>query len=268
VLEGKDLRLLAPIVTLFFTEGRMERLVAVRDLVDDSVFAELDEEGLRRELLLRGEPPLAVREMGLEEFPRRPYALAQDFILEGDSLEVRAPGEVLEEVKAMGAARGESSGVDSLTTEDTPPIITRDWLEGDTIVAYFSEAGDSLPGGEEEDPIPVPVVTEPDSTAGEYQLQRLLAQGNARSMYRMAASDSIVAEEPGQFAIHYVVGDEITVLLNPEGEAEKMEVVGQTRGIHLEPLGRKALGADSVAVDTLLVPDTSAVRRPGGGSGG
>ena len=82
----------------------------------------------------------------------------------------------------------------------------------------------------------------------------------------MAPSDSLIAEEPGQFAIHYVVGDEITILLNPEGEAEKMEVAGQTRGIHLEPLGRNALGVDSLAVDTLLVPDTSVVRRPGGGT--
>ena len=178
-------------------------------------------------------------------------------------------------MRAMGGARGESSALDSLNTEETPPLIACDWLEGDTIVAFFQRAGDSLPAppvGDsipvEGEPTPLPEVREADSAGTNYRLQRLLAQGNARSMYRMAASDSTVAEEPGQFAIHYVVGDQITILLNPEGEAEKMEVEGQTRGIHLEPLGLRALGADSLAVDTLLVPDTLAVRRQGGGAGG
>jgi hypothetical protein len=100
--------------------------------------------------------------------------------------------------------------------------------------------------------------TPPDSTGADYILQRLLARGRARSMYRMAPSDSTLVGKPGQFAIHYVVGDEITILLNAEGEAEKMEVVGETRGIHLEPLGQSEQ-ADSLAADTLAVPDTAAV---------
>ena len=74
----------------------------------------------------------------------------------------------------------------------------------------------------------------------------------------MAPTDSTLAGQPGRFAIHYVIGDEITILLNPEGEAEKMEVVGETRGIHLEPLSPGQV-ADSLAADTLVVPDTSAV---------
>ena len=78
----------------------------------------------------------------------------------------------------------------------------------------------------------------------------------------MAASDSTVAAEEGRFAIHYVIGDEITILLNEMGEAEKMEVVGQTRGIHLEPLG-----GDSQPADTVAVPDTASVRRGGQSSG-
>ena len=151
ILDGDDLRLLAPIVTLHFTEGRLEHLVATRDAVADSLMAELDEEGLERERLLRGAPPLAVRELGLTEFPQRPYTLAQDFILEGDSLEVHAPGEILEEVWAMGNARGESAGLDSLNSPDTPPLIARDWLEGDTIVAIFGEV-DSLSVEEESPP--------------------------------------------------------------------------------------------------------------------
>jgi hypothetical protein len=263
VLDGEDLRLLAPIVTLFFTEGRMERLVARRDAVADSLFAEMDEEAQERERLLRGAPPLAARELGLEEFPWRPYALAQDFILEGDSLEVLAPGEVLEEVWAMGNARGEAAGLDSLNTPDTPPLISRDWVVGDTIVAFFVEGSDSLAVTDEPLPDRDRDVVEADTAKVDFQLERLVARVGARSMYRMAASDSTVVAEGGQFAIHYVVGDEITILLNEEGEAERMEVIGQTRGIHLEPVALRGEAVDSVAV-----PDTSGVIRGGQGPGG
>jgi hypothetical protein len=269
VLFGDDLRLLAPTISLFFTEGRIERLVAQRDAVADSVFAEMDEEERERDRLVRGAPPLAAIELGFTEFPKRPYALAQDFILEGDSVEVSTPGEVLDQVKAMGGARGESAGRDTLNAPDTPPLISRDWLEGDTIVAFFTEGGDSLPAAEEPPPIRDPGVVAPDSSGTAYQLNRLLAQGSARSMYRMAPSDSTLAEEGGQFAIHYVVGDEITILLTEEGEAERMEVVGQTRGIHLEPTGIPGMVADSVIVpDTMVVPDTSGVVRRGRSSVG
>jgi len=223
-------------------------------------------------LLVDGE----VQEMGLSSFPRRPYALAQDFLLLGDSVDVLVPGEVLQEVRAVGRARGESTGRDSLNTPDTPDLIARDWLEGDTIVAFFREVGDSSVEGE----APPPSVSSGetlagDSTGSRYELERLLAIGRARSMYRMAASDSTVAEEPGRFAVHYVVGDRITILLNDEGEAETMEVEGQTRGIHLEPIERSGTPPDSLAPpdtltvpDTLAPPDTSQARRPSGGRSG
>lgn len=262
VLQGEDLTMLAPFITLFFTEGRVERLVAINDAVADSIFAEMDEAERETERLRRGAPPLPARELGFTEFPRRPYALAQDFILEGDSLEVMAPGEVLQEVKAVGGARGESAGRDSLNTEDTPALVSRDWLEGDTILALFRPTGDTISGAEAEDPeaLPArPVARGDTATGSEYQLEQLVARGRARSMYRMAPSDStVVAEEPGRLAIHYVVGDEITILLNAEGEAERMEVKGQTRGIHLEPIrGRGPVR------DTIAAPDTS---RVGGGA--
>jgi lipopolysaccharide export system protein LptA len=261
VLDGKDLRLLAPIVNLFFTEGRLERLVALRDAVADSIASEMGEEAEGEELL-RGALPQAAIELGLDEFPRRPYALAQDFILEGDSMEVLAPEEVLNEVWAIGNARGESTAQDSLAAPDTQPLIARDWLEGDTIVAFFGEGRDSLSAADE----PVREIdrkpVDPDEAQADYRLERLVARVGARSMYRMAASDSTVVAEGGRFAIHYVTGDEITILLNEEGEADRMEVIGQTRGIHLEPIA-----GQGVPVDSVLVPDTSGIRRAGSGVG-
>jgi len=274
VLEGEELRLLAPIITLFFGEGQVERLVAVRDAGADSVYAELTEEEREAREEEAGLPPVAVQEVGLSSFPRRPYALAQDFLLIGDSVDVHVPGEVLREVRAVGSARGESTGRDSLNAPDTPGLISRDWLEGDTIVAYFQEAADSAEAVEAASP-PVPAseatpppvsaneIVQEDSTGAEYQLQQLVAVGGARSMYRMAASDSTMAEEPGRFAVHYVVGDRITIRLNENGEAETMEVEGQTRGIHLEPIHQAETPPDTVAP-----PDTSQVRRSGGGTSG
>jgi hypothetical protein len=260
VLEGEDLTLLSPLITLFFSQGMVERLVAVRDAVADSVLADMDQEERDRTLAGGGPLPPAVGSLGLTAFPRRPYALAQDFILEGDSLEVLIPEQVLKEVRAMGRAKGESAGRDSLNVEDTPGIIRRDWLEGDTIIALFQEPQDSVASGEPPPSRPVSEREAADSGQDEYVLQQLVARGGARSMYRMAPSDSAAAEDPGHFAVHYVVGDEITILLNPEGEAEKMEVLGQTRGIHLEPLAGVRAGADTLAVpDTATtVPDTAA----------
>jgi len=268
VLDGKDLRLLAPMVYLFFTEGRMERLMARRDAVADSIAAETGEEAEGEEAPRRDTQHQAAIELGLVEFPRRPYALAQDFILEGDSMEVRAPGEVLEEVWAMGNARGETQSQDSLTAPDTPSLISRDWLEGDTIVAFFGERVDSLsevePLAVTDEPLPERDELAVDAGTDQvgYQLESLLARVNARSMYRMAPSDSTLAAEGDQLAIHYVIGDEITILLNQDGEAERMEVIGQTRGIHLEPIPRGEEPADTVAV-----PDTAGVRRGGRGPG-
>jgi len=237
VLEGEDIQVLAPTVSMVFDEGQLERLVAVRDREADSVAGSGAVEGTE----IQADPgsdelPLNLRELGWTSFPVTPVAVAQDFILQGDSLEVFAPGEVLNEVWAMGRARGESMGRDSLNSADTPDLVRHDWLEGDTIVATFGSEGGSMavPGAEAEsvDPAPRPARgAEADSTADRYRLERLVARVRARSLYRMAASDSTVTEP----AIHYVIGDEITITFT-DGEVERMEVTGATRGIHLEPV--------------------------------
>ena len=53
VLEGEDILLLAPIITLLLTEGKMEQLVALRDLEADSLAAAQDSLGGR----MRGSNP-------------------------------------------------------------------------------------------------------------------------------------------------------------------------------------------------------------------
>ena len=126
--------------------------------------------------------------------PARPRAVAETFELEGDSIDVLAPNELLERVVAVGSARGESLARDSLNTEDTPEIARSDWVSGDTIIAMFRPvaADTSAEAG-----------AEPDEgrPAGGYQLDRLVALGEAASLYRMTPSGGDGAEgeeEPGE----------------------------------------------------------------------
>ena len=258
VLESEDVRMLAPILRLYFTEGELELLVGVRDAVADSLFVAQEEEGepLDPEALPTLLPEV-VRELGLPGFPRRPLALAEDFMLLADSIEVRAPGEVLDEVWAMGRARGEATGRDSLNTPDTPSLAQVDWLEGDTIVATFTRAGapaevvadtilvEGIPAtvvpdtlNPDRDPLPLPEESEapPDTGEARYRLERLVARVQARSLYRMEPTDSTAREE-GRLAVHYVIGDQIVMVFS-QGEIERMEVEN-ARGIHLEPVARQ-----------------------------
>lgn len=275
ILEGDDLQLLAPTIRMFLAEGELDRLVAVGDPALDS---------LPEENLAERPPHQRAQELGFPQFPIRPHAYAQDFLLWGDSIEVEAPGNVLEEVKAMGQARGESMTGDSLNTGETPSLIRRDWLEGDTIIAMFSsrdgEGGGEMVAEEAVEEVlevaPPPAAADRESEAqadsSRYRLDQLVARGNARSLYRMAPSDSTVAEEAEEeeeqrLAVHYVLGDEITILM-AQGEVDRMEVKGATRGIHLEPVKperRRGGGLDEERgrIETSgSPPDTAGVARP------
>jgi hypothetical protein len=256
VIEGEQIQLLAPRIIIFLTDGEMERLVAIRDTAMDSLAAGGG---------LPPRPHPAARQWGLGRFPSRPHAVAEDFLLWADSIEVLAPGEVLEELWAIGEARGESMARDSLNQEDTPELIRRDWLEGDTIIATFAETSDSSAAPEDS-----LVVAEPnpellqeaqgppeaDSSESRYRLEQLVARASARSLYRLEPSDSTVLDEDARLAVHYVVGDEITILFT-EGEVERMEVVGTTRGVHLEPISRGREGGAQA--------DTASTSGRGGG---
>ena len=127
------------------------RLLADRlDLASPYIRVELDQgelQGLWAAPLYREgqeslEPPLRTAAAGMEPDSAdfgRPLAISEDVSMTGDSLDVRAPGQVLERVIAIGRARAVSSARDSLNTEDTPEIIRSDWIEGDTVVAVFVE---------------------------------------------------------------------------------------------------------------------------------
>ena len=68
----------------------------------------------------------------------RPHALAADFEITADSLEVLAPGDQIERLFAAGRARSVSYAGDSLNVEELPEVARSDWLEGDTIIVTFA----------------------------------------------------------------------------------------------------------------------------------
>jgi hypothetical protein len=155
--------------------------------------------------------------------------VAETFEITADSLDILAPDERLERVFAAGRARSVSTDRDSLTVASLPDIAKTDWLEGDTIVVTFvtdvdpAATADTIPG-----------VPQPDR---ESQVDRIVAIVDARSLYRLSPSDpaAVAGEDPP--AVHYVVGDRITIVMQ-EGQVDRLEVEGQTTGIHLEPLPR------------------------------
>ncbi len=158
-LEGDDLELDAPLIRVGLSDGRLESLWATplrpgQILEDPSGSRVLPEELDSLQLV-------------------RPRARATDFDMVADSLEVKAPDEVLDRLFATGRARAVSSGRDSLNSPSTPDLIRQDWIEGDTVVAFFERVGDAV---------------SPDSA--DYTIQRLEAKVGARSLYRMEPSDT------------------------------------------------------------------------------
>jgi hypothetical protein len=242
LLTGEDLTLRAPLIKLYLVEGAVERLVAVPlPSGTDSPPAAL-EEGVGRAQTTSRTGAADAAEAGADTASvGRPVAVAERFELTADSLDLTAPGDVVERIFAAGRARSVSQARDSLNVEALPEVARQDWLEGDTIVINLEPARpDSLaasaraPGEEAE---------------REYEIETIVARVGARSLYRLPPQDSTAQAGVDLPAVHYVLGDEITIHMS-EGEVREMEVVGQTRGVHLEPLSRAAATGDTAVADT------------------
>ena len=264
-LEGDDLELDAPLIRVGLSDGRLESLWATP---------------LRPGQVLEEPTGSRVLPEELDSLDlARPRARATDFEMVADSLEVLAPEEVLDRLFATGRARAVSSGRESLNSPTTPEVIRKDWIEGDTVVAFFERVAGSAPD------------------SADYTIRRLEARVGARSLYRLEPTDttpanpgppppgaggpdtvaappdstltrpdSVVglraavdsAQDPAvpgpvtetgsspdaRLAVHYVIADEIVIYFLG-GEVDRMEVKGLDQGLYLDPLGRSTLTAGS-----------------------
>ena len=227
LLNGDDLTISSPEISLYMDDGLLNRLVA---------FSIPNEDGSPA----RSSIP-------------QPVAVGEDFELTADSLDISLPDEVLENIFAAGRARSISSARDSLNIDLLPEIAKSDWLEGDTVIVTF-EANTPAPseGGATTD------TSEPEP---DYRIERIVARVGARSLYRLIPSDTTALPGIDAPAIHYVTGDEITIIMD-EGEADRLEVQGRTRGFHLEPLPLSepdSLASDSATIDTLAAVKSSTI---------
>lgn len=196
----------------------------------------------------------------------RPQAWTETFVLTADSLHIQTPEGVLDTVFAVGRARGESRdpdteapreerleaggsvvpGVadqpesDSISAPDSQ-LLRRDWIEGDTIIATFTAAEAVEP-----EAVPDPGVSDGDPATADsqpaYRLDRLVAAGNARTLYRSPPEDRGArgAARPARpsdrslWAISYVLADRIALTMTG-GNVEHAEAEGNVTGYHGEP---------------------------------
>lgn len=136
----------------------------------------------------------------------RPRAVSARHTVQGDSLALDTPDEVLRELRAFGHALSTSR------PDTTAPNADLDWITGDTLVARFVQATDS-------------------AGVAHSELSQLDARGAARALTHLAQRDG----EPGGPSINYSRGAAIALTMRGD-EVERVVVGGRADGVHLEPL--------------------------------
>ena len=256
-LTGEQVDMRAPAIRLFIEGGNVDRLVALAEvppLPGRDEEPQIDTRGLspgdaERARNLAGRDSQGDDTEAAPDSLPRPVVVAKDFRLTGDSIEVKSPGQRLDQVVAVGDARAESTEDDSLRTGALPDILRRDWIVGDTIIARFGPAQPSDSGA---------AATPPPPGAGA-RLETLTGSGRARSLYRMFPGDTTGDGAETRPALHLVEGERITIHLDGR-EVVNMDVVGQTEGWHFEPQPPDSAVADSTVVDSAgSRPDSAAV---------
>jgi hypothetical protein len=189
VLLGDQVDLTAPEIRIYLVENALERLVAVRNATPASALATTGGRDRGAPAPTPATPAPATPGAEDGETPRQPRAITEEFMLTGDSIEVNSAGEVLENVVAVGSARGESLARDSLNTEDTPEVARKDWMEGQTITAFFRPLPPLVQPLPAEDSLAA--ADAPQEGQARVTLDRLVAGGGARSLYRMTPTDTL-----------------------------------------------------------------------------
>lgn len=200
------------VVDLFSRDRELVRVLAMggANVVSEDVTVTSDTLDIR---LTEGEMERAYAWGG-----ERAHAKSPGRDMTADSLEVRMMAGTINQLFAVGGARLESEA-DTLKIRSDE----RDWLVGDTVIAYFDSAA----------------AKQPEDSTSQPVLREVLAHGNARS-FQQIPPDSGVTERP---SIHYVIGRNIAVSFD-SGAVREVTVIapdsGQTVGVYLDATGQSS----------------------------
>lgn len=188
----------------------------------------------------------------------RSVALATGFRMEGDSLEAQLPGQLLQRVTAVGTARAEAwdtaqaappagapapldsgavrpagavadsaaqANADAALAEAQVPR-DRDLIFADTIIGYFVQVDTTTRAA---------AADSARRTEPKTELDRMLAMGEARSLYRLRNREQERGTSTAPPGINYVIGDTIDLRF-ADGEVDVARVLGLDRGVYLDPV--------------------------------
>lgn len=222
--------------------NRLERVVAKRnaELVSEKLRVDGPEVQLyfQNDLLQR---LVSRRDPAAPTAADRPLVTATGLRMEADSLEAILPGQKLERVVAIGRAHGETIDTTGQGGRPSDPrariargerpsaatglVRDRDWVIGDTITGFFAprDSAAARPRTAARD-----TARSPEE---DVELQRVVAKGAARSLYRVQEKDKPPTATPG---LNYLVAAVIDLKMK-DGELDLAEAQGLQRGVYLDP---------------------------------
>ena len=283
-ITSDDYDLTGEVVTARMTEGALEHIHARTGATLTG--GELNVTGADLQLFFEDEllqRTVATSRTGEGESGPRAVARARAFMLEADSLDAILPGQRLQQVVAIGRARGEAidttaagtdtaavvAGAEPEAAADTAaaPAETRVAAApaADTAATFSAELesagalgslalisrdwirGDTVIGYFEAGGGPAVEGVEPDTAV---VLRRLVASGSAQALYRVQRDQTV-----DQKAVNYLSG-EIIELSFDEGELQVAEVTGMRRGLYLDPIppGAEPPAPGESAEGTMRIP--------------
>jgi hypothetical protein len=168
--------------------------------------------------------------------PSRARANTGERDILADSIDAMLPGQVLRQVRSVGKAFAQS-------VPDTIKIKSKDkdWMKGDTIIAYFDSTSKPAPADSNHQP----------------EVKTVVALGHAQSLYQMPPKDKR-AKVP---ALNYVRGHDIAIELAAR-TVQTVTVKDSVSGVMLEPIVEDTLKTKR---DSTGAPGRN--RRPGGLAG-
>jgi hypothetical protein len=176
--------------------------------------------------------------------PSRARAKTPERDILADSIDAMLPGQVLRQVRSVGKAFAQS-------LPDTIKIKSKDkdWMRGDTIIAYFDST---------EKPPPPPPPGDTSRTQPQPDVKTVVALGHAQSLYQLPPKDKR-ATVP---ALNYVRGHDIQIELAAR-EVQTVTVKDSVSGVMLEPIVQDSLQAKKDSANA-----AKRQSRRGGGGGG